>query len=170
MSDRPRVVVAVDVQTHPVPLCEAAARVAALAGAEATLLYVVQLPQGVTPDLQVRGPAGPTSAFELVRAEVLERFATYAPIFDAAGASASFAVRTGGVVDGIWATARELDAELVIVGSDLVKGLRRLLSKSFTEAVLHEASCPVVVVKTEGETAPAGPLASMGQLLAENNG
>ncbi len=170
MSDRPRVVVAVDVQTHPVPLCEAAARVAALANAEATLLYVVQLPQGVTADLQVQGPAGPTSAFELVRAEVLERLTAHAGIFEAAGASTAFAVRTGEVVDGIWTTARELEADLVIVGSDLVKGLRRLLSKSFTEAVLHEASCPVVVVKTEGDAPPAGPLLSLGQLLAENNG
>lgn len=35
---------------------------------------------------------------------------------------------------------------MVVIGSDLPSGFKRLFAGSFTEDVLHEARCPVLVV------------------------
>lgn len=129
---------------------------------------MVQLPSGVDADLSLTDASGgATTALGLVEAEVTGRLASSVAVVEAAGAAVRIRVEPGAVVEGIWRVARAQSADLVVVGSDLAQGIRRLLGTSFTEAVLHEATCPVVVVKADRTQEEPKPLESLKQLVAE---
>jgi nucleotide-binding universal stress UspA family protein len=76
----------------------------------------------------------------------------------------------GEIVEGdppsqICTVASERDAELIVIGSHGWGGLRRLVFGSVSSAVLHEAPCPVLVVRgvaaeAEPELVGAGAAAS----------
>lgn len=60
----------------------------------------------------------------------------------------------GRPAEQIIALAEELDADLVVVGSRRAGRVKRLITGSISERVVHRASCPVLVVC--GGTWPAG--------------
>lgn len=55
-------------------------------------------------------------------------------------------IASGGAADQIVASARELSADVVIVGTHARKGLARVLVGSTAERVLRTAACPVLGV------------------------
>jgi len=61
--------------------------------------------------------------------------------------SVTVLVRRGRRVQHILAAAREVDADLIVVGSSRRSGLRGLLRMGVADAVLREARCPVLVVR-----------------------
>jgi nucleotide-binding universal stress UspA family protein len=63
---------------------------------------------------------------------------------DAAGASTS--LRDGPVVPGILAAARDVGADVIVMGTHGRSGFERLALGSVTEKVLRKAPCPVLVV------------------------
>jgi nucleotide-binding universal stress UspA family protein len=77
------------------------------------------------------------------------------------GVEATAEVRQGEAAGEICAAALERGAELVVVGSHGWGALRRLVFGSVSTAVMHEAACPVLVVRgitkdEEPELAVAG--------------
>jgi nucleotide-binding universal stress UspA family protein len=56
-------------------------------------------------------------------------------------------VRVGTPADEIVALAKELDADLIVVGTHGRRGVRRLLLGSVARAILRHAGCPVLVVR-----------------------
>ena len=54
-------------------------------------------------------------------------------------------------------TAREIDADLIVLGTHGRTGVGRLLMGSVAEAVLRKAPCPVLTVKTTLRETPAAP-------------
>jgi nucleotide-binding universal stress UspA family protein len=65
----------------------------------------------------------------------------------AAGARALWVyLREGEPVEEIVALAEDLDADLVVVGSRGAGWMKRLVTGSVSEGVVHRASCPVLVV------------------------
>ena len=56
-------------------------------------------------------------------------------------------LREGEPAEEIVAVAKELNADLVIVGNRGVGRVRRLITGSVSEGVVHRASCPVLVVR-----------------------
>jgi nucleotide-binding universal stress UspA family protein len=61
-------------------------------------------------------------------------------------------LREGEPVEEIGGLAEELDADLVVVGNRRVGRVKRLITGSVSEGVVHRASCPVLVVRGgEGE-------------------
>jgi nucleotide-binding universal stress UspA family protein len=67
-------------------------------------------------------------------------------------------LRVGGAAEQIVAVATDEACDLIVIGTHGRTGLRRLLMGSVAEAVLRQASCPVLTVKTptpEGLTVPA---------------
>jgi hypothetical protein len=56
-------------------------------------------------------------------------------------------IRIGGAARGIVELARELSADLVVVGSGQRRGMARALLGSVAEKVSREAPCPVLVVR-----------------------
>ena len=55
-------------------------------------------------------------------------------------------VRTGDARDVILEVAKELDADLIVIGTHGRHGFRRLLLGSVAEAVVRTASCPVLTM------------------------
>lgn len=55
-------------------------------------------------------------------------------------------LREGRPAEEIIALAEELDADLVVVGSRRVGRVKRLITGSVSEGVVHRAPCPVLVV------------------------
>jgi nucleotide-binding universal stress UspA family protein len=66
-----------------------------------------------------------------------------------AGVTATSQLREGDAVEEICAAARECDAALLVVGAQGWGPVRRLLFGSVSSGVLHDAPCPVLVVRDE---------------------
>lgn len=65
------------------------------------------------------------------------------------GTEAVLALRAGVPADEIVAYAESIGADMIVVGTKALTGLRRLVLGSVAEAVLRDASCPVLVVGPE---------------------
>jgi nucleotide-binding universal stress UspA family protein len=70
---------------------------------------------------------------------------------EAAGVTATSALREGEPVHEICAAARETRASLVVVGAHGWGVVRRLVFGSVSTGVLHRAPCPVLVVRAGEE-------------------
>ncbi len=69
--------------------------------------------------------------------------------FQLAGLQAESTIEIGNPSDVILDKARELNVNLVILGSHGKTGLSRLLMGSVAEMVVRKAHCPVLIVKAE---------------------
>ena len=69
----------------------------------------------------------------------------------AGGPTAQTHLRIGRVDEEIVATAEELGAGLIVVGSRGQGGMRRALMGSVSDSVVRHAHCPVMVVRLEKE-------------------
>ena len=109
-------------------------------GARLTLLHVVDYvpPSYATPEL----PTGLGSSQTLIRnaREQLDRWARNAGL-----ETASKQVVSGPAKTQIMHKVRELNADLLVMGTHGEHGIARLLG-STTRAVLHDAACDVLVV------------------------
>ena len=65
----------------------------------------------------------------------------------AGGSVAGHHLREGGPAEEIIFLAERLEADLVVVGRRGVGRIRRLITGSVSEGVVHRASCPVLVVR-----------------------
>lgn len=81
--------------------------------------------------------------------ELLERDAVQA------GVAVDTTVREGDPFEEIVALAKEIGADLIVMGHVGQRGTRRVLLGSVTERVLDFAHCPVLVVKHEAPEAAA---------------
>lgn len=70
-----------------------------------------------------------------------------------AGVDADSVVRQGDAVDIVSATAKEIGASLIVVGSHGWGKFRRLVFGSVSMALLHNPPCPVLVARYD-QTAP----------------
>jgi nucleotide-binding universal stress UspA family protein len=78
---------------------------------------------------------------------------------EAVGVIAAPDVRQGDACDEICAAAEEAGAGMIVLGAHGWGAVRRMLFGSVSSAVLHHASCPVLVVRGEAredEREPAG--------------
>ena len=78
---------------------------------------------------------------------VSELLASVAEQADAEGLSCSTVVADGSVVEEICRRAGDYEAQLIVVGSHGWGSARRLLVGSVSTALVHEAPCPVLVVR-----------------------
>jgi len=69
--------------------------------------------------------------------------------FQQAGLKVDSSIEIGNPADVILDKSRELDVNLVIMGSHGKKGLSRLIMGSVAETVVRKANCPVLIVKAE---------------------
>ena len=69
----------------------------------------------------------------------------------AAGVDATSELRQGDASDEICAAAEETSADMIVLGAHGWGTVKRILFGSVSTAVLHHASCPVLVVRGEAE-------------------
>jgi nucleotide-binding universal stress UspA family protein len=81
----------------------------------------------------------------------------------AGGTVAGIHLRMGAVDLEIVALAKELQADLIVMGCRGHRGIRRAIEGSISDAVIRHASCPVLVVRShESAEAPERPALSAG--------
>ena len=66
-------------------------------------------------------------------------------------------IRFGGVAQTVLDVARELKADLIIIGTNMRGGLSRLFPGAIADEIVHNAPCPVLLVRPALETAPPAP-------------
>jgi nucleotide-binding universal stress UspA family protein len=161
MIDLPgRVLVATDGSEHATLAVRAAADLSNRADAE---LHVVHVRKPLPVQSSLSRPAYFDRVFEefsdvyeeetrqLMRRQVFRAKAEGADVADAH-------LREGRAAEEITGLARELAADLVVVGSRGVGPVKRLVEGSVSERVLRLAGCPTLVVRGEGDAWPPSRL------------
>jgi nucleotide-binding universal stress UspA family protein len=59
-------------------------------------------------------------------------------------------VRNGSFAETILSTAKELKADIIVMGTHSRRGLEKILIGSVAENVLHNSSIPVLIIPTKG--------------------
>ncbi|MCU0702503.1 MAG: universal stress protein [Fimbriiglobus sp.] len=141
-----RVLVPVDLSGTSEKALGYAAELSEKLGAKLTVLYVVAEPAAVLPDMMMPVPVATADAEELLdsgRQAVVNLIAAknlgrLNPVID---------VRLGSAAQEIVAAAKELPADLLVVGTHGRTGLTHLLLGSVAEHVVRHAPCPVMTVR-----------------------
>ena len=63
-----------------------------------------------------------------------------------------FILRTGDPRDMILQTAKEIHADLIVIGTHGRRGISRFLLGSVAEAIVRSAPCPVLTVRAKAVT------------------
>jgi len=125
-----------------------AERLARLAGARIHLLHVLHAPM-----LHALTPAGPLdlSLPEVIVAGArLEADELLTAIADASREDVETHIVEGLPTDSICQLAKELEADLIVMGTHGREGFTHLLLGSVAERTLRRAPCPVVTVRAHG--------------------
>ena len=117
--------------------------------ASLTLLRVVEPPHA---EWSERGALGKTQAESIATTRLVDQAEAYLEkiVSEARrmGVDAHTLVRQGPAARQIVAVARELDADAIAMSTHSRRGFNRLMFGSVAEAVLHETSIPVVLVRS----------------------
>jgi nucleotide-binding universal stress UspA family protein len=133
----------------------AAVEMAEGTGSDLHVVYVEPLPDFMKNDAGT--PAYDRELYETVEEEARETLRKLVwRVKAAGGAVADSHLRMGVVAEEIVALADELEADLIILGSRGLRGIRRALGGSVSESVFRHAHRPVMVVRAKGNT-PSGP-------------
>jgi nucleotide-binding universal stress UspA family protein len=144
--------VPIDFSGHSKKTIAAATQLAALTGASIALLHVFQVPdypaafyQGLyTEHEQVK------IHVDMLKSQANAQLALAIEQIVATGLEAQPLLRIGNPYDEIVQAAKEIGADLIVIGSHGHAGLERLLVGSTAERVVQYAPCPVLVVKNKG--------------------
>ncbi|MBW2463842.1 MAG: universal stress protein [Deltaproteobacteria bacterium] len=150
MSRFRKVLVPLDFSACASDVAANAADVAEAFGAQAVLLHVVELPSGVSSSTMIEPKPGedPVEAGAHMRSGAQERLTRFAPFFEAKGVNVSMHLQSGAIAEAILEGAREVGADLIVMGTHGRQGLSRLMLGSVAEGVMRHATCPVMTVRT----------------------
>jgi nucleotide-binding universal stress UspA family protein len=142
-----KILVPVDNSEHAIRAFDYAVRLSKLSAAEISIVHVIPPPvageEGV-PAIQL------TESMLLEGKELLDRLKTRAAKMHATeekNAKIDYLLREGTPSKVIVATAKELTADLIVMGSSGTGGVKELLLGSVSHAVSNHAICPVLIVK-----------------------
>jgi nucleotide-binding universal stress UspA family protein len=143
-----RVVIATDFSDKATPAVEAGIEASKLLGAKVTLLHCIDIEPSQLVALGVPFGATPVVVPPSVMEEVdRNAHATLQGMKDRMGVDADVRVVNGGAAESIVHTARELDADLIVMGTSGRTGLARIALGSTAETVAAAAPCSVLVVR-----------------------
>lgn len=148
MSTKRPIVFATDGSPSAAAAQREALELAQLLGAP---LVVVSVANVALPAVGYGGYGYSNVVAELTDAEqkrVEQVLASVAETVEAAGVSCSTVAADGSAVEEICRSAGDYDAQLIVVGSHGWGAARRLLSGSVSTRLVHEAPCPVLVVRS----------------------
>lgn len=91
------------------------------------------------------------------KAELADRLATFVNGVKAPGVAIEPVLKEGFVVDEILGNARDMPADLVVMGTHGRGGFERLVLGSVTEKVLRKLTCPVLTVPPHAGKTPTVP-------------
>lgn len=140
-----RILVATDFSAQSENAWGLARRLAGAVGAEVVLLHVF-----VPPPPPVEAPLPPDYAEEVYegsRKWVEQQLEAWAAAARAEGLTATTFFRTGVAHRDIVDTAREVQADLIAIGTHGRGGVERLLLGSVADRVIRLADCPVLAIR-----------------------
>ncbi len=141
-----RVLVPVDLSELSHRALTFAAELAEKFAANLSVLYVVSEPAPVLPDMMMPVPLAAPDDAELIAAgrQSLDAFLKGKNL---SGRTPDVQVRVGTATPEILAAAKELPADLIVLGTHGHHGLAHLLLGSVAEEVVRSATCPVLTLR-----------------------
>jgi nucleotide-binding universal stress UspA family protein len=140
-----RILVPLDFSRHADSVLEWAAHLAAEHQSRLLLLHAYHLPVEFQ---QLEGAYLPQDFWASVKAEAEQNLNRYAEPLRARGLAVELIVREGYPATVIEEEAIEQRADLIVIGTRGLSGLKHLLLGSIAERVVQKAPCPVLTVKT----------------------
>ncbi len=142
--DVQRILVPVDFSDHAAPVIEWARHLAEVHDAELILLHAYHLPVEFQ---QIEGAYLPQDFWESVKAEAEMNLEGYARAIRESGVAVRLVVREGYPATVIEDEAIEARADLIVIGTHGLSGLKHMLLGSIAERVVQKAPCAVLTVK-----------------------
>jgi nucleotide-binding universal stress UspA family protein len=119
-------------------------------GCELYVVYVGQLPSFLMKNLDTIG--FDLALYEEIEREALEMLWNLTCQVKVSGGTVAGAhLRMGSVAEEIVTLAKDLEADLIVIGSRGHGGLRRMIEGSISEHVVRHAHCPVMIVRADQE-------------------
>lgn len=146
MSRVRTLLVAVDFSDHSRAALDWALDLARDLGAKVHVIHAYAIP---TTAATSYGVALPEDLWERVRAAADERLAEILERVREARLAGESHLVEGSPADAISDTARSIGADLIVMGTRGLSGLKHVLLGSVAERTLRLAPCPVLTVKTE---------------------
>lgn len=115
-------------------------------GAEIHLVHAYELPAAVT---MAYGVAIPQAVWDGVQQAALGRLEEGRKRVEAAGAKATTHLATAPAADAIAHAAQSFGADLIVMGTRGLTGLKHVLLGSVAERTIRTAPCPVLTVKSD---------------------
>jgi nucleotide-binding universal stress UspA family protein len=140
------ILVPVDFSTHAHSALDLAIDLAKESGGTLHLLHAYELPASMT---MTYGVAIPQSVWDGVKEAAAARLAELQKRVTAAGVKCSTHVMTAPAPDAIAEAAAAHKADLIVMGTRGLTGLRHVLLGSVAERTIRIATCPVLTIKTE---------------------
>jgi len=141
--------VPIDFSEHSRQTSESAAQLAALTGAKVNILHVFQIPDypsAFYQGLYIEHEAIKSYA-DKAKNEARTQLSLVAEEIRAKDIAAEPLLRVGNPYEEIINAAKEIGADLIVIGSHGYTGLGRLLLGSTADRVIQYAPCPVLVVR-----------------------
>ena len=139
------ILVAVDFSEHAKAVIEWGTHLAEEHGSRLILLHAYHLPVEFQ---QLEGAYLPPDFWGNVKTEAHESMARYAAGLEQRGLEVEQVVREGYPAAVITDEAETQGADLIVIGTHGLSGLKHLLLGSIAERVVQKAPCPVLTVKT----------------------
>ena len=140
-----RILVPLDFSDHAAPVLEWVTHLAKQHGARAILLHAYHLPVEFQ---QLEGAYLPPDFWSNVKAEAEQSLGRLADQLREQGIEVEAAVREGYPATVIEEESERQQADLIVIGTRGLTGLKHLLLGSVAERVVQKSRCPVLTVKT----------------------
>lgn len=138
-----RILVGLDASPRSKDVFDTAVNLANKTGGKLVLFRAVGIPLGLPPEAYAMSPDSLENLLEQEAKRYLEQVAAQAP----AGLVEGVHVHAGTPWRSLCAAARELSADLIVIGSHGYQGLDRLIGTTASKVVNH-AECSVLVVRS----------------------
>ena len=148
MAHFKRILVPVDFSKHCDTALDLAIELAKESGSEIHLLHAYELPASVT---MAYGVAIPQSVWDGVQEAAAKKLAESLARVTAAGIKGTTHLLTAPAADAIAETATAQHADLIVMGTRGLTGLKHVLLGSVAERTIRIAPCPVLTVKSKTE-------------------
>ena len=142
-----RILIPLDFSHHAEAILEWGAHLAKEHGSQVILVHAYHLPVEFQ---QLEGAYLPPDFWTNVKTEAQQVLERHAEQLRAQGVAVETVVREGYPATVIQEEAEEQRADLIVIGTRGLSGLKHLLLGSVAERVVQKAPCPVLTVKTPG--------------------
>ncbi len=140
-----RILVPLDFSEHAEAILEWASHLAAQHGSQLLLLHVYHLPVEFQ---QLEGAYLPPDFWSNVKSEAEQSLERYTTELQGRGQKVEAIVREGYPATVIIEEAESQGADLIVIGTHGLSGLKHLLLGSIAERVVQKATCAVLTVKS----------------------